>query len=187
MLRVLIGFLLAPLLLFGGFTFEERGDGAYFVTYKGEGVQVETIFPERPSVEGSVASYINSNPLVQLNLIIGPRSPSDTEEIAKSILDSVVQEYKVNQDAVTKVKEIPPVESKAFGAVSYYAQFIIDTTDGIREFLSMNIYRSDETDVLTLTRFIITASETNNLNYRVKGNSIAALFHKRTKVQFTLE
>lgn len=175
-----MGILLLLALL--NFTVKEEPSGVYSASYREEGVSIYAEFPGKPEGEGGKLTYVTTNPIVQMSLALAKHDKTSSKALSSAILETVLKEY---QSAQMEIQEIK-TGSEEEGPSRYSIQYIIDLESGIREFLTLTLFRSQEVDLMALTRFILSPEQKEELSLRVKGNSLAEEFQRSIKTNLAL-
>lgn len=167
----------------GQFSVEERGDGAFVADYKRGDLNVQMTFLGKPQVGQDRITYIYRPPLVQMSFMVLPKEEVRSELQAKVILNSVKTEYEKINLPIKEIKEVDKKNETIGGKRGDSFQYIIDLENGIREFLTVKVVSNGDFDVIPFTRVILSPTEAQDVEMRVKGNSTAANFFQTLQIR----
>jgi hypothetical protein len=167
----------------GEFQLSERGDGTFFADYTRGNLDVQMLFPGKPQIGKDRATYLQRPPLVQLSFMVLTHEDMRAELQAKVVLNSVKNEYDKLRLAIKDVKQSERKRVSSGGNQGESFQYIIDLENGIREFLTVQVFTQDDWDIVPFTRVILSPQETKDMSARIKGNSEAANFFETIQIQ----
>ena len=171
----------------GYFNTNRQDDGRYLVEFKGMKFEVRSYFPAKPKFSNQSAYHILKDPLMQFFLIVSKHQSVTADHMMRMVLADIGHQYRGLDLQVVNVKKSDLEETESDGLKRIFQQFVLDLSNGFREFVTVNLYRNSEYDVTTLTRFTLSPTEKEDLDYRMKGNDMTKKFHDETQVKIPPE
>ncbi len=169
----------------GYFNIDKQNDGTWLVEFNGNNMYVSSYFPNKPTFINQTANNIIRDPLIQLVLMIGNHNNVSEKKIIRMILSNISKEYQGLSIQISEMKESDPKNFKMGDTTRFSQKVVLDLSNEFREFVTVNIFRNPEYDIITFSRFTLSKIEKKDLEYQLKGNAITSEFHAGTEVKFT--